>query len=474
MDDTGLVTRPLLREARAIVFAEVPRPQIQQTLRLLGEIDLAHTLMLFERNIVDRAQAREVLRVARDLIQSEFAAILDREPIRGIYMLYESALIESAPFAGDIHIGRSRNDMNAALFAMRCRRSVAELGSQALRIVRSIINSIDRDGDTPIPVFTHRRPAMPGTWELYLSAVAAALLRDVEALLGVLNSLSICPLGAGAGAGSEVPIDMERTASLLGFESTVSNSLDAVASRDSGLRAISAAAILGSNLSRLASDFLGWYGDHDAIALPDELVGASSIMPQKRNAFLLEHVIGKAGRIAGACSAALQACHGAPFSNAIQVGTEAITPILDGLSIAKDASTLTALVVDGARPVRGRFEELSRIGAVGATGLALELRSRHGLTFREAHRRVGEALRSASTSDPVQEAAKKLGIGDAPRADSATMEFGGGAGSSARRVRSRRIAELERAYLAEIEARQSRWDGAKRELERAVDAAIGH
>ena len=474
MDDTGAVTRPLLPEERAIVFGEGSRAQIQQTLRLVAEIDLAHTVMLIEREIVEQRRARDVLLAARSLIQSEFAAIIDREPIRGPYMLYEGALIESAPFAGDIHVGRSRNDINATLFAMRCRQIVAALGNQALRIVRSIIDSTVRDGDTPIPVFTHRRPAMPGTWELYLSAVAEALLRDVEALLGVLKNLSVCPLGAGAGAGSEIPIDMERTASLLGFESTLSNSLDAVASRDGGLRAISAASILGSNLSRLASDFLGWYADHDAITLPDDLVGASSIMPQKRNAFLLEHVTGKAGRIAGACSAALQACHASPFSNAVQVGTEATAPILDGLSIAKDACTLMALIVAGARPVRKRFEELARTGAVGATGLALELRRRHGFTFREAHRKVGEMLRASSTSDPVQEAAEKLGIGDAPRGDSSAMEYGGGAGPSGRRARSERIAELEQAYRTVIEARQSRWDDATAELGRVVDAAISH
>src|SRR5262249_5618596 len=150
-----------------------------------------------------------------------------------------------------------------------------------------------------------------------------------------------------------------------------------------GLHAISAAAILTSNLSRMAADLITWYAQ-EAITLPDELVGASSIMPQKRNAFILEHILGRAGRVAGALTAALTACQGAPFANAVQVGTESVLAILDGISLAKETTTLSALMIDGARPVPQRFEVMSKQGAVGATALALELRHGRGLSFREA------------------------------------------------------------------------------------------
>jgi argininosuccinate lyase len=367
MHDTGLIVRPLLAEARAIVFGGEGEERLRETLHLLAQIDQAHTVMLVEATVIQRSVGRDALRAVRKLIASRFASVIAREPLRGVYMLYESALSEQVPAAADLHVARSRNDINATLFALRCRRSVAELLGEVLRLIQSIDDSIARHGEVGMPVFSHRRPGMPGTWELYLSAVANAVLRDAASLIEVLGYLDSCPLGAGAGAGTEIAIDTTRTAALLGFGSAVTNSLDAVASRDAGLRAVSAAAILASNLSRMAADLMAWYAEHDAIALPDELVGASSVMPQKRNAFLLEHISGKAGRVAGALTASLAACHGAPFANAVQVGTESVVAILDGLSLAKEATTLSALMVNGAKPVPDRFRTISKRGAVGAT-----------------------------------------------------------------------------------------------------------
>ena len=322
MHDTGLIVRPLIAEARAIVFGGESEERVRETLHLLAKIDQAHTVMLVEANIIARSTGRDALRAVRKLIDLRFDSLIAREPVRGVYMLYEIALAERVPAAADLHVARSRNDISATLFALRCRRNVADLVGEVLRLVRSIDVSISRDGDVGMPVFSHRRPGMPGTWELYLSAVAEAVLRDAASLIEVLRRLDSCPLGAGAGAGSEIAIDTTRTAAFLGFGSAVTNSLEAVASRDAGLRAISAAAILGSNLSRMAADLIAWYAELDAITLPDELVGASSIMPQKRNAFILEHILGRTGRVAGALAASLTACHGAPFANAVQVGTE--------------------------------------------------------------------------------------------------------------------------------------------------------
>ena len=472
MRDTGLIARPLLAEARAIVFGVEGEERVRETLLLLATIDQAHTVMLVEANIIQRMVGREALRAMRNLIASDFASVVAREPVRGLYFLYEKALSERLPGAADLHVARSRNDINATLFALRCRRSIAQLVGEVLRLVHSIDGSIDRHGEVRMPVFSHRRPGMPGTWELYLSAVTDTVLRDAGSLIEALRYLDSCPLGAGAGAGTEIAIDATRTASLLGFGSAVTNSLAAVASRDAGLRAIAAAAILGSNLSRLAADLMGWYAEQETVTLPDELVGASSVMPQKRNAFLLEHILGKAGRITGALTASLAACQGAPFANAVQVGTESVAAILDGLSLAKEATTLSALMIDGVKPVSERFEAISKRGAVGATALALKVRHERGLSFREAHRRVGEALRVSQSDDPVAEAAAILQINALDVGRASMMAFGGGAATMATAARKVKSTELARAYGAELDAYLSRWTGADDDLVAAVDSII--
>ena len=467
--DTGLIGRPLLPEARAIVFKSESEERVRETVRLIAAIDQAHTVMLVESKIVARPLGQAALRAVQALIGSGFDDVISREPVRGIYMLYESVLAEMAPGAADLHVARSRNDINATLFTLRCRRSVADLISEILRLVRSIEASIGRDGVVNMPVFSHRRPGMPGTWELYMSTIATAVLRDASDLVEVLRYLDVCPLGAGAGAGSEIEIDTARTATLLGFGFSPSNSLEAVACRDAGLRAIATAAILGSNLSRLAADLVVWYAEQNAISLPDELVGASSIMPQKRNAFLLEHILGMTGRLTGALSASLAACHGSPFANAIQVGTESVAAIFDGLSIAKDVTTLSALMIDGARPIADRFEAISRQGAVGATALALQMRHHHEISFREAHRRVGEALRTIRSDDPVREAASTLGL-EARMDQHMAMKFGGGPGSA--ELRRNKIEQSIGACESQLSAYLARWRDAERSLETAVNRIV--
>src|SRR5207302_5784651 len=112
------------------------------------------------------------------------------------------------------------------------------------------------------------------------------------------------------------------TAQLLGFDVGPLHSLDAVASRDLVLRLLAAASIYGVTLSRLATDLFHWnMAEFDFLRLPDELVGSSSAMPQKRNPFLLEHVQGKAGSLVGAFVHAITAMHATPFTNSIAVGT---------------------------------------------------------------------------------------------------------------------------------------------------------
>lgn len=468
MDNTGMVTRPLVAEARAILFAAQNERQLRHTLGLLAEIDRAHLVMLGEEGVLKRQVIKSILLGIEELARSRFEQVVTREPVRGIYMLYEHVLTERVPEARDAHIGRSRNDINATLFALRCRTVLAELISEVLHVLRSLEVSTARFGTVEMPVFSHRRPAMPGSWELYISGISAALQRDVASLFGAMYDLDRCALGAGAGAGTELPINAARTAQLLGFGTAVTNSLDAVASRDAGLRAVAAAAILTSNLSRFAGDLLIWFAEQDAIELPDELVGASSIMPQKRNAFILEHVLGKAGRVSGALSAALTACHGAPFSNAVQVATESVESILEGLSIAQQTARLMTLLMDGAKPVAQKFASLNKRGGAGATSLALSVRERHGLTFRAAHQRVGAALRAAASDEPVEEAAKALGL-TAAWTDASKFESGGGAGRNGSTFRLSALGKRSRAYNAELQAFRDRWAAAECDLRSAID-----
>jgi argininosuccinate lyase len=246
-----------------------------------------------------------------------------------------------------------------------------------------------------MPAYTHYQAAMPVTYGFYLLGVANAIGRDIEALRAAAGGLSTSPLGASAVAGTDLAIDTAMTARLLGFDGPTRHAMDAVASRDVTLRLLAVAVGLTVTLSRLASDLQLWStAEFGLVTFPDRLVGGSSAMPQKRNAFLLEHVKAKPAHVIGAFAAAAAAMAAAPFTNSIEVGTEAVAAVWPGLEAALDATRLTQVLVGGARPDPTRMRERAEQGFTAATSVANRL-VQHGLPFRTAHHMVGDAVRRA-------------------------------------------------------------------------------
>jgi argininosuccinate lyase len=191
-----------------------------------------------------------------------------------------------------------------------------------------------------------------------------------------------------------LPIDPNRTARLLGFKRSNLNSLDAVASRDLALRVVAEAAILGTTLSRLATDILAWCSKEFAfITLPDEVVGSSSAMPQKRNPFLLEHVQGLASSALGGFVNAASAMHSTPFTNSIAVGTEAIRGIWISVQGITDALLLCRLVLARVNPNARAMLNRAQNSEITSTALASRVAYETTCDFRSAHHLVGEFVR---------------------------------------------------------------------------------
>jgi argininosuccinate lyase len=186
--------------------------------------------------------------------------------------------------------------------------------------------------------------------------------------------------------------------------------VDAVASRDLVLRLLGAATVLGVTLSRLATDLQLWStAEFDLVRFPDELVGSSSMMPQKRNAFLLEHIKGRGGAPLGAFTAAAMAMHATPFSNSVAVGTEGVKPLWGALDELTEATLLARLVVAGAQPQPGSMYRRAVEGFTPATELANRLVVGTGMSFRQAHHLVGALVTGAAErGEPLRESAERL------------------------------------------------------------------
>ena len=90
----------------------------------------------------------------------------------------------------------------------------------------------------------------------FLLAYFQMLSRDRERMADVKRRVNSLPLGSGALAGTNFPVDREWMAAELGFDGVTRNSLDAVSDRDYVIEFISASAITMAHLSRLAEDLI--------------------------------------------------------------------------------------------------------------------------------------------------------------------------------------------------------------------------
>jgi len=188
----------------------------------------------------------------------------------------------------------------------------------------------------------------------------------------------------------------------------VRNSIDAVASRDFALRLLGELTILGTLLSRFAMDFQLWTtSEFGFLKLPDELVGSSSMMPQKRNPYLLEHIQGQSARVLGWFTAAVTGMHAKPFSNNISANHEATLGLWEALGTSANSTKLARLMLQGAMPRADAMLLRAEESMVEATELAQRL-VRRGRSFRTSHEVVGAAITNATEAGeaPVGEAVR--------------------------------------------------------------------
>lgn len=392
----------LARDPHPLLFRLLTEPQTEagrrSVLPHLLSIDAAHVVMLAERGLLAVRTARALLRTNRSLERARLAGddVLGHPARhRGLYLLYEGLYVQrlGAHVGGAAHLARSRNDINACVTRLRLRAELLGLLHELLALAAALMAAARTHDGTVMAAFTHLQPAQPSTLGHYLTGVLAELLRGISALNGAWAPLNRCPLGAAAGLGTSLPIAPGRVAELLGFDGPCLNSADAVASRDHAVDVLAAAARTGLTLTRLATDMQTWgsaaYGFLD---WPDELVSTSSIMPQKRNAYVWENVRGDAMQSAGALAGCLIGLKNVPFANSIEAGSDALAALWPALAAATRACTLTRLMVTGLRVRAPRLAAFLVGAETTMTAVADLLVVRHGLSFRAAHEAVAAWL----------------------------------------------------------------------------------
>jgi argininosuccinate lyase len=249
-------------------------------------------------------------------------------------------------------------------------------------------------GDTYLPGYTHLQRAQPVLLAHHLLAHFWAFARDVDRWRQALDRADVSPLGAGALAGSSLPLDPDAVAAELGFARRFENSLDAVSDRDFVAEALFVVALTQVHLSRLGEEIALWASDEFGfLRLADAYSTGSSMLPQKKNPDIAELARGGAGRVIGDLTGLLATLKGLPLSynRDLQGDKE---PLFDALDTCLGALTAMAGLIDSAEFAAERMQASADDAGSAATDLA-ELLVRQGVPFREAHRAVGALVRQA-------------------------------------------------------------------------------
>lgn len=357
------------------------------------EGSLAHVQMLGECEIIPMDDVEVIKqglkKIEKQILNNEVQFSVEDEDI---HMNIEKLLLEEVgPVGGKLHTGRSRNDQVATDMHLYLRKQTLEL----IELVKSVQNALliqaKEHTETIMPGYTHLQRAQPILFAHHLLAYFWMFERDKERLVDSIKRINWLPLGAGALAGTTFPIDRNRTAELLGFETVYPNSLDAVSDRDFIVEFLSIASIIMTHISRISEELVIWSSqEYQFIELDDSFCTGSSIMPQKKNPDVPELLRGKTGRVYGNLIGLLTVLKGLPlaYNKDMQEDKEGMLDTVETLngSLRLLAPMIETMVVNKEKMYSAVSQDYSN-----ATDLADYLVTK-GLPFRQAHEIIGKTV----------------------------------------------------------------------------------
>lgn len=356
----------------------------------------AHADVLHRAGLLDDCEIEQVRAALEQLgRQVDSGEFMPSPADEDVHTALERGLLEIlGPVGGKLRAGRSRNDQVATDLRLYLRDQVRAIAAEVVELARALVAQAQQHVDSVAPGFTHLQHAQPVSFGHELAKHVHCLLRDLDRFRDWDRRAAVCPMGAGALAGSALELDPVTLAHELGFRTPAANSIDAVSDRDFVAEFLFVAALIGVHLSRLGEEICLWASREFGWAtLDDAWSTGSSIMPQKKNPDIAELARGKSGRLIGNLTGLLATLKSLPFAynRDLQEDKE---PAFDAVD------TLLLVLPALAGSVATLKFDVDRMAAAAPEGYALateiaEWLVIRGVPFREAHEISGAVVRYA-------------------------------------------------------------------------------
>jgi argininosuccinate lyase len=386
-------------------FEEESDPVFEKMNRSLGidavllEVDIrasrAHARALLGCGILSQEEWKAIDQGLEQILSEYSPDQVKATPYEDVHTFVEATLhAKIGPAALKLHTGRSRNDQVATDFRLFVRKAIGLVLADLEALQLSLIECGARHSDVIIPAYTHMRRAQPIRWSHYCLAFVEMFGRDCERLEQSLGRVDVLPLGSGAVAGSNFPVDRPAIAKELGFSKISTNSLDATCDRDFVLEFLANAAILMVHASRLAEDWIIYSTEEFGfLELSEKITTGSSLMPQKKNPDGFELIRAKAAMTTGLLTGFLGVMKGLPtgYNKDLQEDKEAFLKAFENVRLSLSVLRLSVRTVT---LKTDRLEKVASDSFMGATDLA-DFLVMKGIPFRSAHEIVARAVREA-------------------------------------------------------------------------------
>ena len=364
----------------------------------------AHAKMLETIGIYNEVELNEVLKGLEEVMaEIESGSIVILPDDEDVHTLVERRLTEITPAGAKLHTGRSRNDQVVTDLRLWTKRICSEIVSDLISLQETLVAKAKSVEGLMMPAYTHLQQAQPVPVAHHLLAHGWAISRDIQRLIESRNRTDVSPLGAGALAGSSLPLDSHSVADELKFSTLFANSLDAVSDRDFVVDVLSAISLLGVHLSRLGEEVILWSStEFNFVELDDAYATGSSMMPQKKNPDIAELARAKSGRLIGNLTSLLVSLKGIPlaYNKDLQEDKEALFDSVDTiLSLLPAVDGMLETMIFNAE----RLNDLATSPYMVTTDIA-EWLVLKGIPFRQAHALVAGLVQEAlSTGESLKE-----------------------------------------------------------------------
>jgi argininosuccinate lyase len=351
--------------------------------------------MLVECGIVESRPAKLIFKGLDELESAGPDSVRPFDPAVEYYYLHmERALVARVPggeaVVGDLNLGRTRPE---PLARMVIREKLLQVLKAVLDLREALLDRGETEAGTVMPGYTHLQHAQPTTLGHYCLAVHDHLERDTERLLQTLDVTDRCTLGCGAMSGTSLPIDRERVRKLLGFGALCENTIDSVSASDHVTATAAALASVMTIVGRLCQDLYVWSSQEFAmIDVTDEFSSPSSLMPQKKNALVLEYLRSRTARTIGSLAGCFAVLHNVGYMDTEEVELECNLPLFDCFTLVEQTLPTIAQVVRSMKPDRQLMYLRAERGFSSVTALAEQIQSSQHISYRSAHRVVARAV----------------------------------------------------------------------------------